>query len=235
MKLRLAPIGLTALLVALVCAQEANLAWKPKQGETQTFTLRMEFTLFGDVAVYTAKVHERVVEATPEKITVETTQTDYKVTLFGEEGTVSDKDLPKAQTIFGPLGDVLEVRGDLVNDATYRMANLSAIRRPDKPVKVGDTWEREIKTDLKTGVLAAKATYKVDAEEKLNTVDAFVVSFEYNETEGSEPAKSVGKIWFAKNDGRLLKSDATWSSAPVPGAPAPLNGTVVLERTDASL
>jgi len=222
-------------LALLAAAQDVNLGWKPKLGDTQTFTLRMEFTLFGDVAVYTAKVHEKVIEATADKVVVDTTQSDYKVMLFGDEGTVSDKDLPKAQTVFALNGDVLEVRGDLVNDATYRMANLTAVRRPDKNVKVGDTWEREIKSDTKTGVLAAKATYKAEGEEKLNSVDALIVSFEYGETEGSDPAKSVGKLWFAKNDGRLLKSEATWSSAPVPGAPSPLNGTVVLERTDASL
>ena len=142
-------------------AQDVSLAWKPKQGDTQTFALRMEFTLFGDVAVYTAKVHEKAAEVSADKIVVETTQSDYKVTLFGDEGAVSDRDLPKSQTVFAPNGDVLEVRGDLVNDATYRMANLSAVRRPEKPVKVGDTWEREVKSDVKTGVLAAMATYKV--------------------------------------------------------------------------
>jgi hypothetical protein len=235
MRLRVAHVGLSLVLAVLAVAQEVTLAWQPKVGDVQTFNLRMEFTLFGDTAVYTAKVHEKVTEVAPDRITVETTQTEYKVTLFGEEGAVSDKDMPKASTVFSPTGDVLELKGDLVNDAAYRMANLSAVRRPDKAVKVGDTWVREVKGDTKTGALSAKATYKVEAEEKLTGVDALVCSYEYAETEGGELAQSVGKVWFAKATGLLLKSESTWSSAPVPGAPAPLNGTVTLERADAGL
>lgn len=228
-KFRRAAIALTIAAGAAVLAQEISLAWSPKQGDALTYALKMEFSLFGDIAIYTSKVTEKVVEAAPDKFVIETTQTDYKVTVFGEEGTVNDKDMPKAQTVFSLSGDVLELRGDLVNDAAYRMANLTAIRRPEKAVKVGDTWVREIKGDLKTGVLGAKANYKVEAEEKVKEVDALVTSFEYLEVEGADPARSNGKVWFAKQGGRVLKVEATWTSAPIPGAPAPVNGSYLLE------
>lgn len=229
MRRRWTAFGFVALLSALVLAQEASLSWVPKQGETHTYQLTLEFSLFGDTAIYTSKVHEKAVEVGDGKYTIETTQTDYKVSVFGEEGTVNDKDMPKAQTVFSNAGDVLEVKGDLVNDAVYRMANLTAIRRPDKPVKVGDTWTREVKADLKTGTLAAKAVYKVEAEEKVGERDTVVASFDYAETEGADPARSVGKVWFAKVGGYVVKVDTSWSSAPIPGAPNPITGMMKLE------
>jgi len=222
-------LGLTALAITLAVAQDVSLAWSPKVGDTMRYSLKMEFSLFGDVAVYSAKVTDKVIEASPERTLVETTQTDYKVTVFGEEGSVNDKDMPKSQTAFAPNGDVVEVRGDLVNDSVYRMANLMAVRRPDKAVKVGDTWTREVKSDLKTGVLAAKATYKVEGEEKVKEADAIVASFDYAESEGADPARSTGKVWFAKAGGAVLKVTSTWSSAPIPGAPSPVNGSYTLE------
>lgn len=235
MKWKPLPVGVATAVAVIALGQGVNLAWKPKLGATQTYALRMEFTLFGDVAVYTARVHEKIAEVGDQKVVVETTQTDYKVTIFGDEGAINDKDMPKAQTVFDAKGNVVEVRGDLVNDAAYRMANLSAFRRPDKPVAVGDTWTATVKADAKTGVLDAKATYKVDAEERVKDVPALVISFEYAESGGIEPARSVGKLWLSKADGAILKSEATWSSAPIPGAPSPVNGTVSLERVDASL
>ena len=229
MNRRWTTFGFAILMSALVFAQDASLAWAPKAGETHTYALHIEFSLFGDTAVYTSKVQEKVTEASGDRYTVETSQTDYKVSVFGEEGTVNDKDMPKAQTVFASNGDVLEVRGDLVNDAVYRMANLTAIRRPDKPVKVGDTWTREAKGDLKTGALSSKVNYKVEAEEKVGERDALAVSFDYTETEGTDPARSVGKVWFEKTGGLVLKVETTWSSAPIPGSQNPITGTMKLE------
>lgn len=220
---------MAVLMSALVIAQDVSLAWAPKAGESHTYHLALEFSLFGDTATYASKVHEKVTEVGADRYTVETTQTDYKVSVFGEEGTVNDKDMPKSQTVFSMSGDVLEIRGDLVNDAVYRMANLTAIRRPDKPVKVGDTWAREVKGDLKTGTLSAKVTYKAEAEEKVGDKDALAVSFDYTETEGADPARSVGKVWFAKDGGLMLKVDTTWSSAPIPGSQTPVTGTMKLD------
>lgn len=235
MKVRVGHLVAALWLATLAAAQEVDLSWKPKVGDASTYKLRMEFTLFGDTAVYTAKVHDKVIEVNADSYTVETSQTEYKVEIFGEEGEVNDKDIPKAQTVFSLLGDVKEVRGDLTNDAAYRMANLTSIRRPGKPVKVGDSYERTVATDTKLGVPAAKGTYRVEAEERVGTEDAVVIGFEYAETEGGEPARCMGKYWLSKRDGKLLKSEATWSSAPIPGAPSPVNGTVTLERIDANL
>lgn len=228
MKFRWATVGLILVGTALVMAQESALAWSGKAGDTHTYSLHMEFSLFGDTAVYTSKVTEKVVEVGDGKYAIETTQSDYKVTVFGEEGSVNDANMPKAQVVYAMNGDVVECRGDLVNDAVYRMANLTAIRRPDKPVKVGDTWTREVKGDQKTGTLAAKATYKVEAVEKVKDVDAIAVSFTYAETEGADPAQSAGKVWFDKS-GAVLKVETTWTSAPIPGAPSPTTGTYSLE------
>jgi hypothetical protein len=229
MKRRWAPVGLLLMGVAMVFAQDTALGWNGKTGDSHVYGLRIVFTFFGAEAVYTSKLTERVTEATPDHYVVEMTQSDYKATADGVEGAVNDKDMPKAQVVYALNGDVLECRGDLVNASVYRMANLTAVRRPDKAVKVGDTWTREIKGDPKTGVLAAKATYKIESEEKILERDALVASFEYGETEGIEPAKSTGKVWFAKADGTVLKVEASWASAPLPGMPNAVNGSYTRE------
>lgn len=223
-------VGCLLVGAVIVAAQTVTLKRTPKVDETLKFKLRMEFGIFGDTAVYTSKLTEKITEVKPDgSYTVATTQSEYKVELFGDEGVVRDEDMPKQSITYTPDGDVVTVQGDLVNDSVYRIANLMAVRLPKEPVKKGDKWERTVAKNVDTGVFDAKATYTYTADEKVGDIDTVLAEFEYSEVAG-DPARSQGKVWLDKRDGTVVKLETNWSSAPIPGAPTPLTGSVILER-----
>lgn len=222
-------IGLAAVTL-FAMAQGTALKRTPKVGDSQTFTMRMEFAIFGDTAVYTSKLVEKVSAVTPEgNYTVEATQSEYKVELFGDEGVVRDEDMPKQSITYTPTGEVVSVQGDFVNESVYRLANLMTVRLPKEPVVKGDKWERTVPKNVDTGVFDAKATYTYEDDEKIEDVDTMRVTFEYAEVAG-DPARSDGKVWLDKRDGTIVKLETNWTSAPIPGAPTPLTGSVILTR-----
>ena len=226
-------LGIAATAI-LAVAQGVTLKRSPKVGDVQQYKLRMEFGIFGDTAVYTSKLKETITEVKPDgSYTVASTQSEYKVELFGDQGVVRDEDMPKQSITYLPNGDVVSVQGDLVNDSVYRLANLMAIRLPTAEVKKGDKWERVVAKNVDTGVFEAKATYTYADDEKVGDADTIRAEFEYVEVAG-DPARSQGKVWLDKRDGTVVKLETNWTSAPIPGAPAPLTGAVIMERTTAN-
>ncbi|MCC7434394.1 MAG: hypothetical protein IT363_06895 [Methanoregulaceae archaeon] len=222
-------VGLVSVAM-LALAQGVTLKRTPKVDEVQKFKLRMEFGIFGDTAVYTSVLTQKVTEVKPDgNYAVEATQSDYKVELFGDEGVVRDEDLPKQSITYTPSGDVVAVQGGLVNESVYRLANLMAVRLPKVAVSKGDKWECVVPKNVDTGVFEAKATYTYDDDEKIGEFDTIRAEFEYAEVAG-DPARGQGKVWLNKRDGSVVKLETNWTSAPIPGAPTPLTGAVILER-----
>ncbi len=227
---RVVSVGL-CLLAAIASAQAPALKRAPKVGDTATYKLTMVFTLFADEATYTAKLTEKVADVQPAgTYTVERTQTEYKVLVAGEEGKIQTEKIPKQSVTYTSLGDVVEIKGDLVTDSAYRIANLSAIRLSGEAPAMGATWTRDLKEDQKSGVRAAKALYKIDGEEKIGETDCWVASFDYLEADSNAPARSVGHVWLKKTDSTMMKLVSEWTNAPIPGAPQPLPAKVLFER-----
>jgi len=228
--LRIFTLG-ACFLAALAVAQAPALKRTPKVGDTATYKLTMVFTLFGDDATYTSALTEKVTEVLPSgAYRVERTQADYKVSVSGEEGKLQTEKIPKQSVVYSPTGEVVEIKGDLVNDSVYRMANLGAIRLSGEAPIVGATWTRELKENSKLGVHGAKAVYKIDSEEKIGEVPCWVVSFDYLEADDTTPAHAVGKVWLNKTDATMMKLVSEWTDAPIPGAPQPLPAKVTYER-----
>lgn len=227
-------LGLLLLLgaAALVLAQGVPIARTAKVGDVATYSLTITLNLFGDVAVYTSKVTEKVVEISATgDISVEKSQTDYKATMFGDEATVVDQDMPKPVYTHKPNGTLVGVKSELQVADVYRMAELEAVRLPEKAVAVGETYTIEVAANAKLGTHKAKSTYKIEAEEKVGTYDTIMASFTYAEQIPSDPAGSIGKVWINKADGSVVKLEAEWTNVPIPLAPAQTSGTVKFERT----
>ncbi|MEQ1823272.1 MAG: hypothetical protein ABL949_12225 [Fimbriimonadaceae bacterium] len=220
------------VLVALVAAQGVPLVRKAKVGDSATYDLKMDLVLFGDVAVYTSKMTEKVVEVTPDgTISIEKSQTDYKAQLFGDEATVLDQDMPKPVYSWDSKGVLVGIKSELQKAEVYRMAEFEAVRLPAKAVSVGDTYSVEVAANAKFGTHKAKADYKIEAQEKVGNYDTFVASFTYAEQIPDDPASSTGKVWINKEDGSVVKLEAAWTNVPIPGAPAQTTGNIKLERT----
>lgn len=217
--------------LAVIALAQSPLVRTAKVGDIATFSLKMTLTVFGDEAIYTSTVQEKVVEVSAEgNISIEKSQTNYKATLFGEEAIVANEDIPKPVYTSKPNGAIVGIKSELQKADVYRMAEFEAVRLPAKAVAVGDTYSVEIAANTKLGTHKAKADYKIEASEMVANYDTFVATFTYAEQIPDNPASSAGKVWINKADGSVVKLEATWTNAPIPEAPGQTSGTVKLER-----
>lgn len=217
--------------MALGTAQGVPLVRKPVANQEIKYSLEINMALFGETATYTSTLTEKItaVEANG-NYSVEKSQSDYKVELFGEEGSVSDSDLPKPVYTYTLTGELVKLKSDLQTESVYRMAQMEAIHLPNKEVKKDDTWVYEVPEDKERGVVKAKAEYKVTGEETVSNTECWVVSLNYSEQSGTAPATVTGNVWLSKADASVVKLETSWNNAPIPGAQQPVGGSTKLER-----
>lgn len=234
MKMKLQVLGLLAVAAttAFAVVDGLSVARKPKEGEQIRYRMTADVDMGGMAIKAKFLVAEKVVKIEADgAYKVEQLQLEGKIDVNGTE-----QELPTSgatTTVYTKEGDVKEISGDQTTPDTYRMANLGIVRDPGKTLNVGDTWTYEIKADKKTGAVAAKADYKVLAEEKVGAWDTLKIQVNVKETEGTEPAGNEGTVWLSKVDGSTVKLEQKWTNAPFPGAPAPINATVKMDREEA--
>lgn len=132
--------------------------------------------------------------------------------------------------VMKPNGEVKEIRGDNINDDSYRLQNLMGFVPPAEEVKVGSKWNRTLGANKDTKAPGFKSDYTITGEEKIDGTDTFKIEYKTIETEGSEPASIEGTMWVAKEDCTLVKGSAKWANVPQPGAPMPITGNFTMER-----
>lgn len=215
--------------VAFAAVDGISIARKVKEGDIARYKMSADIDFGGMDIKFSGLVEEKIAKVNPDgTYSLEQNQIEGKVNVAGQE-----QEMPTSgvnTTVYLPNGEVKEIVGEQGTEDAYRMANLSLIRDPGKELKVGDTWTHEFKANAKTGAVAAKAEYKVLGEEKVGTYETVKIKADVKETAGSEPASSNGTAWINKADGSLIKLEAKWVNAPFPGAPAPINAVVKLER-----
>jgi hypothetical protein len=227
-------LALAALsAVALAAVDGITLARKPKKDEVHKYAMKADVDFGGIPVVVTATLQEKVVDVADDgTYTLEQTQIEGKASING-----TDRDLgggSPSRMAFKANGEVSKLLGDAAttNANAYRMANLGLTYFPDKAVNVGDTWSFDIKSNKETGAVAGKAEFKLVGEEKVANHDTYKIKTIVKETEGDTPASSDGNVWVDKVDGSMVKTEVKWVNAPFPGAPAPLNATVKIDRVE---
>lgn len=222
-------LGLVALAaVAAAAIQEVTVKWAPKAGTTYTYKATGEFDFQGMNITFTARTIDKVLSVDDGKVTIESAQVNGKAVFEGQEIDVPDA--PPLTTVFASTGEVLEVRGEMADESSVRVANLQSFRYPEGPMTVGKTWEVNIPADAKKGVVAASGKWTVAGFEKVGKYDTMKVTFEVNETEGAEKAGMSGTVWVDVTDGVMVKFDGNLKNFPFAQAPAPMNGKFKLER-----
>jgi hypothetical protein len=232
MNMKLKTLGLLTLALsatALAAFDGLSVMRKPKEGEQIRYRMTADVD-FGGMAI-------KAKFLVAEKVTKVEADGSYKLEQQQLEGVVDlngqEQEMPSSGptvTVYTKEGEIKEISGAETTPDSYRLANLGLMRDPGKTLNVGDTWTHEIKADAKTGAVAAKAEYKVLAEEKVGDWDTVKVSQTIKETEGTDPASSTGTVWLLKEDGSTVKAESKWVNAPFPGAPGPINATVKMER-----
>lgn len=222
---------LTALMAAGALGLQETFTFKriARVGDTMNYKFQADADFQGQQLVITGGSVDKVVRVEDNgNIHVETKQIGMKVKFADQEMEVPEQ--PASVIVYGDLGQVVSMQGDQADASSYRMANLSMLRRPDLPMKVGDKWTAEMKGDRRTGAVNGRAEYEVLAVETVNSFPAIKVKYSYRETEGPDPASAEGSIWIHREDGSLVKLMASFVNAPLPGAPAPANMKMSIER-----
>jgi len=220
---------LFAVAALAVAAQDGwTLKRTPKEGEEMKFRLKASIDFSGTEITMTGLVVEKTLKVDADgTYTVQSEQRETKVSFAGQE--MEPPSQGPSVSVYRANGEVVEIRGPETSPASYRMANLNNLFTPDKPVKVGESWTKEIKADSKTGAVDATATYKVVAEEKVGTLDTLKIEGKASE-KGGEAASADFTIWVNKADASMVKMTGDWKNAPFPGAPGPINAKVEMTR-----
>lgn len=220
---------LSAAVVAAAFVADYTLNYSPKVGTTTKYKMSGVFDFEGTEIMFTASTSNKVLEVKANgDYVIEEVQDNAKVSFGGQE-----MDAPSGgpnRTTFSPSGKVVDMQGDMVDGSAYRTAGVSSFYKPTKAVKVGDSWKIELKGDSKLGSVDSVASYTVEAEEAVGAWQTLRIAFDVKETTGSQPASSSGKIWIDHRDGEMVKVEGRWKDVPVPGAPAPITGTMKVIR-----
>jgi hypothetical protein len=219
-----------ALSVAALAVQDAvSIKRVAKAGDSAKYRLKADIDFQGMEANFTALVLEKITKIeTNGNYVVESTYSEGKVVFSGQE---MDAPGTTSTYTYKPTGEVVSIVAETVDSNVYRTAHLTSFVVPDKALKVGDEWATEIKKDEKTGAVAAKGAYKIEAEEKVGDFETFKVKYSTKESEGGDTAAVCeGVAWVNKKDGSLVKTEGVWKNVPFPGAPAPLNAKFTMVR-----
>jgi hypothetical protein len=161
-------------------------------------------------------------------VTLEDGMIEGKVAFGGQE-----MDLP-AQTantvVMKANGEIKEIKGEEVSEATYRVQNLMGFVPPTEAVQVGSKWKKEVAANKDTKAPAYKSDYSILGEETIDGTATFKIQYKTIESEGSDPASMEGTVWVDKATCTLVKGSMKWSNVPMPGAPMPISGNFTMER-----
>lgn len=220
-----------ASVAALAGLQAVTLKRTAKVGDVAKYKSKADVDFQGMAVSVTFLMTDKITKVDDNgNITSESTQSDMKIKMGDQEmDPPAAGDTPQVSTSKS-TGEIVELKGEQVDANAYRMAAMSGFYFPEKAVSVGDSWEFKVVKNEKLGTVAGIAKYKVEKFEKVGEWDTAVLTMDYKETEGGEPASASGKIWINTKDGSMVKMDGEWKNAPFPGAPGPINAKVVIER-----
>jgi hypothetical protein len=212
-------MGLAAVaalsLTALAVVDGVMLKRVAKVGDNAKYRMKADMEAEGQAITFTALLVEKVTKvAANGDITVESNQKDAKVNFGGNEMEVPSEGGAQTTTSTSN-GKVLLVEGDDHGADAYRTANLITMQFPDKALAVGSTWDVSIPKSDK-GVVEAKGSYKVEAQEKMGEHDTYRIKGTLKELSGDVPASVEATYWISIKDGNLVKAQGTWTNFPVP-------------------
>lgn len=229
---RVRNFGIVALAVvaAFAIAQDSfKLRRTPKVGHEVVMKLSAEVDVMGMSASFSAKIKEKVIRVDENgDYTIESSQSEGKVKLADQEMDAPDGGA--TTTKYSAAGQILEMKGEDVTDDAYRLANMNSWVFEDRTYKTGDVIKVNNKPSKLNGNVSSEATLTVGAVETVGKFTTVKLTFSYKETSGDAPAEASGTAWVDTSDGSLVKMVGEYKNAPFPGAPAPINAKMMMER-----
>lgn len=224
-----------ALLVpALLLAQgEAKIEWKPKPGQELKYKAAM--TAKGDFGGgqmeigVTFTLTTKTLKVEDGKVTVESTQSDMKVSLNGMEMDPLQGQAIKGTTVHNLDGTIISSQNDM-GAVSGRFEEVTSFNYPGKSVKVGDSWTRVVKPDPVRGTVSAKCAYTFRGFETIDGINCWKIDYAFEETEGTTPAKATGTVWLHPDDGELVKAKMLGTNLVIQAEMPPVNADMTVTR-----
>ncbi|MCW5943165.1 MAG: hypothetical protein KIS66_13100 [Fimbriimonadaceae bacterium] len=215
MKRSLALIPFLALAAISMAQEPTQLEWKPQVGRVLKYKLNVKASMDMGAGAQDLLVGMLLTSTTKEvrpngEVVVETKQGGMSLSIGGQDMSAMVGEMVTTETAtMNKRGETLSRKSDAPEGMdNHRLTEAITFIYPEKPLKVGDTWTREVKADAAKGVRAGLATFKFEG---VDTVDgkwkANKITYTYKETEGSDAMSCAATVWIGAEDGELVKGE----------------------------
>ncbi len=222
------------LLAATALAADTPVALKRggKAGDSHVTKVTITLDVEGSTMTLESKVKETL--KTLEKDGSYSTEIQFvggSMSFDGESEEIEADDA-KEVSEFGKRGELKSVdkSEDEMDTDSNRLSTIVGIIYPEKPVKVGDKWSYEGKSNDKLGTRDHKGTYEVLASEKVGSAECLKIKVTAAETEGDDPASVESVMFLDIATGTVVKGEGTIKNMPFGDEPFPSDAKFVVER-----
>lgn len=231
MTTRALTIALSALATLALAAQTTpnSLAHVAKVGDEVNYKFEAKLEVQGVTIELSGKTLQKVkkvgedgtwsYESTDSGVKVKTE--DGEQELDQESTTKVDMGADRVITKYGDGGDE--------DASSIRLMLLETVKKPEKPIQVGDKWSATLTYKGKETV-PVKAQYEAIAIEKIGEWETMKVKLDSIETEGEVKASSSGFVWITLADGFSAKEELKISKAPFAFSPDPIDMSILITR-----
>jgi hypothetical protein len=230
---------LLAVLIASAWAsvqdRTYSLVWQPKQGQAFKYVLSMDMSADGNQVLFGSELSVKITSVEKNgDYTVESIYSSPTITVDGKTQAASDDAVNKPEIEkFNAKGERIDAGKDKDEDTDpfgKALGDIMDFNAPEKPVKIGEKWTREMPGNEKSKTRPAKAEYKLAGIDKVGTSETLRVTYTYAETEGGKPVKAEGEFYVDGADGSVVKMNATIDNLRFDDGEGPTSASVKLVR-----
>ncbi len=220
-------VSVVAVSLCPVLAQEYTLKLNVSEGDTFKYKLTMDIDFGGQTVLFSATTTSKVVKVESNGNIVMETTSENAVVKFGDQEMPTPSS-PPTKITFKPNGELVRIEGEGGNSSS--MTSMTSATFPDKPVKVGDKWEREVSTG--EGMPKLKVEYEVVGVEKVGEQETLKLKTSAqtaNAKEGENSTSYSGHFWVDLKTGMAVRLEMKIKGLQTEGAPMPIDGTLKME------
>lgn len=209
-------LGLIAIAtIGSTAFQAVSIKWNPKVGTTYKYSMKANMNLgpMGE-ATMSAKMSTTAAKIEGEKVTLQTTQSDVKMTMGGQEQDSPGGTATQVCTLFG---EVLSTKSEPESPIDLsRMEDAVSFIYPSKEISVGGTWTRTGKLHNPSSV-PSESVYKYEGDEEVNGMKCRKITYTYKETNGGDKCTASGTFWVSVDDTEMVKAINSVKNCDLPG------------------
>lgn len=226
MKSKALTVGVSSLAVASVLAAGQAVALKRvvKVGDSAIYTMKLDLDLQSTEVQVSFDAAQRITQVNPDGSYVMTENVGNAKVVIGGNEIPDGEETDVSTTTFSATGQVLKVDSQGMG-SEHRLANLTAIIWPTKPVDVGSKWVAKTGAVKDSGTLENDYSFEVLARETLHGFVTFKISAIVKEVGGSGVLHATH--WVDVKTGLTVKSTGEMKNVELQGMP--MDAKYVLE------